>query len=136
MLQIVRVDHIVLRVQDAPRMIAFYRDILGCALERTQEEIGLYQMRAGDALIDLITVDGELGRRGGRAPGEEGRNLDHFCLAVRPFDEAAIRAHLAAHGIEVGEFGVRYGAGGFGRSVYFNDPEGNVIELRSPSGQG
>lgn|SRR5690554_3574655 len=136
MLQIVRVDHIVLRVQDAPRMIAFYRDVLGCALERTQEEIGLYQMRAGDALIDLITVDGELGRRGGRAPGEEGRNLDHFCLAVRPFDEAAIRAHLAAHGIEVGEFGVRYGAGGFGRSVYFNDPEGNVIELRSPSGQG
>lgn len=136
MLQIVRVDHIVLRVQDAPRMIAFYRDVLGCALERTQEEIGLYQMRAGDALIDLVTVDGELGRRGGRAPGEEGRNLDHFCLAVRPFDEAAIRAHLAAHGIEVGEFGVRYGAGGFGRSVYFNDPEGNVIELRSPSGQG
>ena len=136
MLQIVRVDHIVLRVQDAPRMIAFYRDVLGCALERTQEEIGLYQMRAGDALIDLVTVDGELGRRGGRAPGEEGRNLDHFCLAVRPFDEAAIRAHLAAHGIEVGEFGVRYGAGGFGRSVYFNDPEGNVIELRGPSGQG
>ena len=136
MLQIVRVDHIVLRVQDAPRMIAFYSDVLGCALERTQEEIGLYQMRAGDALIDLITVDGELGRRGGRAPGEEGRNLDHFCLAVRPFDEAAIRAHLAAHGIEVGEFGVRYGAGGFGRSVYFKDPEGNVIELRSPSGQG
>ena len=136
MLQIVRVDHIVLRVQDAPRMIAFYRDILGCALERTQEEIGLYQMRAGDALIDLVTVDGELGRRGGRAPGEEGRNLDHFCLAVRPFDEAAIRAHLAAHGIEVGEFGVRYGAGGFGLSVYFNDPEGNVIELRGPSGQG
>ena len=136
MVQIVRVDHIVLRVQDAPRMIAFYRDVLGCALERTQEEIGLYQMRAGDALIDLVTVDGELGRRGGRAPGEEGRNLDHFCLAVRPFDEAAIRAHLAAHGIEVGEFGVRYGAGGFGRSVYFNDPEGNVIELRSPSGQG
>lgn len=135
MLHIRRIDHIVLRVRDAPRMIAFYSDVLGCHLERTQEEIGLYQLRAGDALIDLITVDGELGRRGGRAPGGEGRNLDHFCLAVSPFDEAVIRDHLAAHGIDVGDFAVRYGAGGFGRSVYFNDPEGNVIELRSPAGQ-
>lgn len=125
-------DHIVLRVTDLKRMIAFYRDVLGCSLEREQPEIGLHQLRAGSSLIDLVPVTGRLGRMGGAAPGVEGRNLDHFCLGVRPWDEAAIRAYLEAHGVEVPESGSRYGAEGEGPSIYIRDPEGNVVELKGP----
>lgn len=131
-----QLDHIVLRVVDLDRMLRFYHDVLGCAMERRQEELGLYQVRAGASLIDLVPLDGKLGRAGGAAPGAEGRNLDHFCLRVDPYDEAAIRAHLKAHGVEPGESGSRYGAEGEGPSLYLRDPEGNVIELKGPPAQG
>jgi catechol 2,3-dioxygenase-like lactoylglutathione lyase family enzyme len=132
MIRIRDIDHIVLRVRDARPMIDFYCDVLGCAVERRQDEIGLIQLRAGRALIDLIPVDGPLGRVGGAPPGGEGRNLDHLCLRVDPFDEAAIRAHLAAHGIKAGETASRYGAEGSGPSIYIADPEGNTVELKGP----
>ena len=125
-------DHIVLRVVDLRKMLSFYLDVLGCTMEKTQEELGLYQVRAGNSLIDLVKLDGKLGRAGGAAPGREGRNLDHFCLRVEPYDEAAIRKHFEAHGIEPGEVGSRYGAEGEGPSIYLRDPEGNMIELKGP----
>ncbi|HVK41663.1 MAG TPA: VOC family protein [Phenylobacterium sp.] len=126
-------DHIVLRIVDKDRMIAFYRDVLGCPVDWDRPELGLTHIRAGTSLIDLVTVDGKLGRLGGAAPGAEGRNLDHFALAVRPFDEAAIRAHLASHGVAIVEEGERYGAEGDGTSLYIRDPEGNTVELKGPS---
>jgi glyoxylase I family protein len=125
-------DHIVLRVVDVQKMLRFYIDVLGCTMERTQDELGLYQVRAGSSLIDLVTLEGKLGRAGGAAPGAEGRNLDHFCLRIEPYDEAAIRAHLAAQGVAPGESGSRYGAEGEGPSLYLRDPEGNTIELKGP----
>jgi glyoxylase I family protein len=127
-----RIDHVVLRVRDVAAMQAFYCEVLGCSEERRQDGIGLVQLRAGDSLIDLVAVDGKLGRLGGAAPGAEGRNMDHLCLRVEPFDQAAIVAHLAAHGARVGEFGSRYGAEGEGPSQYLFDPEGNVVELKGP----
>jgi catechol 2,3-dioxygenase-like lactoylglutathione lyase family enzyme len=127
------IDHIVLRVVDLARMLAFYGDVLGCREVRRQDEIGLVQLRAGSSMIDLIPIAGKLGAMGGAAPGREGRNVDHFCFRVEPFDEAAIRAHLAAHGIEVVEEGPRYGADGDGFSLYIRDPEGNTIELKGPT---
>lgn len=127
------IDHVVLRVVDLPRMLAFYRGVLGCTDERDQEAIGLYQLRAGASLIDLVTVDGKLGARGGPAPGSEGHNVDHIAIAIAPFDEAALHAHLAAHGIEIIEEGMRYGAEGDGPSIYFRDPESNIIELKGPA---
>lgn len=127
-------DHIVLRIVDKDRMIAFYRDVLGCPVDWDRPELGLTHIRVGTSLIDLVTVDGKLGRLGGAAPGAEGRNLDHFALAVRPFDEAAIRAHLASHGVAIIEEGERYGAEGDGTSLYVRDPEGNTVELKGPSG--
>ena len=126
------IDHIVLRVRDVEAMLAFYRDVLGCTLERRRDELGLIQLRAGDSLIDLVPVDGPLGRAGGAAPGREGRNLDHLCLRVEPFDREAILAHLQAHGARAGEYGVRYGAQGQGPSQYLFDPEDNVVELKGP----
>jgi glyoxylase I family protein len=133
MIHIREIDHIVLRVVDLPSMLRFYCDGLGCRIERRQDEIGLIQLRAGRSLIDLVPVDGALGRAGGAAPGKEGRNLDHFCLRVEPFDESAIRARLAAHGIDAGPLASRYGAEGQGPSLYLTDPEGNVVELKGPA---
>jgi extradiol dioxygenase family protein len=132
MFRIREIDHLVLRVIDLSRMERFYCDVLGCAVERRQESIGLVQLRAGRSLIDLVPVTGQLGRAGGAAPGAEGRNLDHFCLRVEPFDEAALRSHLEAHGIAAGTLQSRYGAEGEGPSMYVADPEGNVVELKGP----
>jgi glyoxylase I family protein len=126
------IDHIVLRVIHLDAMIRFYCDVLGCRIERRQDEIGLVQLRAGAALVDLVPVDGKLGRMGGAAPGREGRNLDHVCFRVEPFDEAAIRAHLAGHGVQAGPAELRYGAQGEGPSIYLHDPENNMIELKGP----
>lgn len=126
-------DHIVLRIRDKDRALAFYRDVLGLAVDRDRPEIGLTHIRAGAQMIDLVTLDGPLGQAGGTGPGAEGRNVDHFALQVRPFDEAAIRAHLAAHGVQIVEEGQRYGADGDGLSLYIRDPEGNTVELKGPS---
>ena len=132
MLPIRDIDHLVLRVRDLEAMLRFYGQILGCPVERSLEALGLVQLRAGRSLIDLVPVDGQLGRVGGAAPGKGGRNLDHFCLRLEPFDEASIRAHLQLHGVEAGNTEVRYGAEGFGPSIYIQDPEGNVVELKGP----
>lgn len=131
--QMTGLDHLVLRVADLPRMLAFYEGVLGCTVDKVQARIGLTQLRAGRSLIDLITLDGVLGRVGGAGPGPEGRNLDHFAIALTTFDEAAIRAHLAAHEVEITDSGRRYGAEGDGPSIYVKDPEGNIVELKGPA---
>jgi glyoxylase I family protein len=133
MIHIREIDHIVLRVVDLQRMLAFYCGVLGCTIERREDSVGLVQLRAGSSLIDLVPVSGLLGKAGGAAPGTEGRNLDHFCVRVEPFDEAAIRRHLRAHGVEAGELATRNGAEGEGPSIYVSDPEGTVVELKGPA---
>jgi glyoxylase I family protein len=132
MIHIREIDHLVLRVVDLERMLRFYCDALGCTVERRRDEIGLVQLRAGRSLVDLVPVDGQLGKAGGAAPGKEGRNLDHLCFRVEPFDESAVRHDLEAQGIEVGPVALRYGAEGEGPSIYITDPEGNVVELKGP----
>jgi catechol 2,3-dioxygenase-like lactoylglutathione lyase family enzyme len=127
--EILGIDHVVLRVADQERAIAFYEGVLGAKVERRAEKIGLVQLRAGRSLIDLIDAPA------GEAPAGKttgGRNMDHFALRIEPFDEAAIRAHLETHGIEVGELKTRYGAEGNGPSLYIEDPDGNTVELKGP----
>jgi glyoxylase I family protein len=126
----VGIDHVVLRVKDRKVAEAFYRDVIGCALERHQDRIGMTQLRAGASLIDLVQIDGALGRQGGAAPGAEGRNMDHFCIAIEGFDLEAVKAELTAKGVEIGEEGDRFGASGLSRSIYLKDPDGNGLELR------
>ena len=132
MLKIRDIDHLVLRVRDVDAMIRFYGEVLGCPVHRIDEKIRLVQLRAGRGLIDLVPVDSEIGRAGGAAPGKEGRNLDHFCLRVEPWDAEAIAAHLRAHGVEPGQVVPRCGAEGQGPSMYVTDPEGNTVELKGP----
>lgn len=115
--RVLGLDHLVLRIADRERALGFYCGLLGLSVEREQAELGLIQLRAGGSLIDLVTLDGRLGRAGGAGPGAEGRNLDHFALRIEPFDEA----------------GERYGAEGDGPSLYVQDPDGNTVELKGPA---
>lgn len=131
-IQIQGIDHLVLRVSDLERSLAFYCGVLGCVEERRIEALGLVQLRAGNGLIDLVAVDSPLGKLGGPPPGEEGRNMDHFCLQLEDFDEARLRRHLADADVEPGDVGERYGARGMGPSMYIRDPDGNVVELKGP----
>jgi catechol 2,3-dioxygenase-like lactoylglutathione lyase family enzyme len=131
MISITGIDHVVLRVTDLDRAIRFYRDVLGMQIAKANEPMGLIHLHAGGSLIDLIAVDGPLGRSGGGPAGAENRNVDHICLQVREFDLEVIKAHLRAHGVEPGADGERFGAGGDGLSLYLSDPDGNGLELRA-----
>ena len=132
MIKIREIDHLVLRVANLEEMVNFYCRVIGCAIERRQDKLGLVQLRAGRSLIDLVSISSPLGAGGGAAPGSEGRNLDHFCLRVEPFDLTEIRAFLGEHGVRAGDVESRYGAEGEGPSIYLSDPEGNIIELKGP----
>lgn len=127
-----QLDHVVLRTNQPDSMLAFYLD-LGCIVARELNDLGLRQLRAGSSLIDLIDVQGFLGQAGGSAPGVEARNMDHFALAIEPFDFDALHAHFDSLGVEcidppVGVFG----AEGFGPAVYVRDPDHNTVELKGP----
>jgi glyoxylase I family protein len=132
MIHVKTIDHIVLRTDRVEEMVNFYCRILSCTVERTlPEEVGLSQLRAGDALIDIVAVDSKLGRAGGEVPSPTGNNLDHFCLQIEPFEENELLDYLSSHGIETSDFEQRYGAQGFGPSIYIKDPDGNTIELKA-----
>jgi glyoxylase I family protein len=125
------IDHVVIRAADPLGMARFYCEALGCSIEKEQTELGLTQLRAGHSLIDLLAIGSKLDRSDSGAPGA-GRNMDHFCLRIERYDPAQLRRHLIAHGARLGEEGRRYGADGFGPSLYLFDPEGNMVELKGP----
>jgi len=133
MLTIHGIDHVVLRVRDIDAMRRFYCEVLGATHVAYRPEFGMSHLRIGASLIDLVEVNGPQGKAGGAAPGLEGRNMDHFCLRVEPFDQDAIVAHLKRHRVAVGEIRTRFGAEGNGVSIYLADPEGNTVELKGPS---
>lgn len=131
-IEVVGLDHVVLRVVDLDASVRFYVDALGGRMEREIAELGLHQIRLGAHLVDLVPVASPLGQAGGAPPGEDARNVDHFALQLRSFDEPALRAHLEAHGVAPGDVAERYGAKGNGPSMYVRDPDGNVVELKGP----
>jgi len=132
-LAVQRIDHVVLRVQDLERSITFYERLLGCQVVKRRDELGLVHLRAGVSMIDLVDVAGSLGRKGGAAAGPQGRNMDHLCLRVEPFDEAALLAWIATLGLEgSAKAQINFGAEGNGPSIYLTDPDGNVVELKGP----
>jgi extradiol dioxygenase family protein len=131
-LPVAGLDHVVLRTRDLAAMEDFYTRALGCSVvRRLPPEMGMVQLRAGASLIDLVSVEGVIGRRSGEDQ-PEGRNMDHFCLRVAPFDGERIRGQLRAAGVDCGEEAQRFGARGWGQSIYVRDPEGNTVELKGP----
>ncbi len=124
------IDHVVIRVNDLDAMVRFYADVLGCRLEKGPGDAGLAQLRAGRSLIDLVDTKGPIGRQREHPADQARANMDHFCVLVQPWNEAAIRAHLERHGVSVPDADDRYGATGTGPSIYIEDPEGNTVELK------
>jgi glyoxylase I family protein len=131
-IRIAGLDHVVLRVGDLDRAISFYRQVLGCRVERELQQPRLVQLRAGTALIDLVPASASPSE----AEDKTGRNMDHFCVRLAGFDAAALRAHLAANGVDPGDVHERYGAEGYGPSIYISDPDGNTVELKGPATRG
>lgn len=127
-------DHVVLRVPDMKKALGFYCDVLGAKVERRLDDFGLVQLRAGESIIDLVDLGAAwLKAEGARPFTPEVRNVDHICIRVDPFDEAAVERHLVMNRIEIIERGQRYGAQGNGPSVYVRDPFGTVVELKGPA---
>ena len=132
MVRILSIDHLVLRTSHLTEMVEFYTEVLGCSLARDEvAQLGLLQLRAGDALIDLVVVDSELGKLGGGPPLSTNRNLEHFCLRLAKIDNQSLINHLKAKQVEFEPFALRNGAQGFGDSIYIYDPDGNKVELKS-----
>jgi len=128
-----RMDHIVLNVDDDEKMIAFYTDILMMPAERLEEyrsgRVAFASVRLNrDTIIDLFPK--KLWQESGKSAGEIG-NLNHFCVVLEKSDWDALTDRLKSNNIAI-EAGPapRWGAHGTGTSVYFRDPEHNLIEAR------
>ena len=130
--QIQNLDHVVIRVRDQDLMTRFYCEVLGCSIERSIDDVGMKQLRAGTSLIDLVSIPRSSEAENLGDLDFKGNNMDHFCIRIEPFDEKVLLDHLRDHGITLGRVEKRYGAEGMGPSIYFSDPEGNRIELKGP----
>jgi catechol 2,3-dioxygenase-like lactoylglutathione lyase family enzyme len=114
-------DHVVLRVADVERSLAWYCDELGCVPERVDE------WRDGKIFFPSVRLDATTVIDLLQAPRADG-NVDHVCLVIEPEDLQALK--------DSGRFDVvdgpaaRWGAQGDGTSLYVRDPDGNVVELR------
>ena len=126
-------DHIVLNVEDDEKMIAFYSEVLEMPTERVEEyregKVPFPSVRLNaDTIIDLFPkrMWQEYAQRG---KGRE--NLNHFCITVPRSQWEALRSRLESNGVPIEEGPVpRWGAHGMGTSIYFRDPEKNLIEAR------
>jgi catechol 2,3-dioxygenase-like lactoylglutathione lyase family enzyme len=127
------IDHIVLNVEDVDKMTAFYAEVLAMPAERLDDfkagRVPFPSVRLNaDTIIDLFPKNmWPAGGAGGRGIG----NLNHFCVAMDKGEWDALLERLEGSGVTLEEGPVaRWGAHGTGTSVYFRDPEGNVIEAR------
>ncbi len=134
----VRVDHVVLWVDDPLRSVEFYEKVVGLPGVRTEE------FRAGkapfpsvriaeDSIIDLMAraaapiIDAMLG-----VTGTTGHSVNHVCLAMTRAEVEALRKRLIDRGVTVSRTMVNsFGARGLApEAFYFLDPDNNVVEAR------
>lgn len=115
-------DHVVLRVADGERSLAFYHGQLGLEPVRLDAwrrgEVPFVSVRVDEGcILDLQEMD------------VTGTNVDHVCLELDP--DVDLDALVASGEFDVIEGPVtRFGARGDGTSVYVRDPDGHVVELR------
>lgn len=129
---LVGIDHVVFIVDDMPKALAFYQDVLGCVPGYSYPTLGMEQVWAGSALIVLWDTT-HPGAASAVPPVKGGRNVDHLCIATSPFQPDAMRAHLAAYGVEIDREATHGGARGVGLSFYIFDPFGNKLEIKGPA---
>ena len=128
-----KMDHIVLNVVDIDKMLTFYTEVLLLPSERLEEfkdhKVPFPSVRlTKDTIIDLFPK--KLWEK--TNPEEVCRpNLNHFCLATDKDSCEKLQERLKQNGVEIDDGPAkRWGAHGSGLSIYFRDPEGNVIEVR------
>lgn len=127
-----RLDHLLLLVDDLAAAEHFYCDVIGCTVAARIERFAMLELRAGASAIDLVDISKREGVWA-KPVREGGRNIDHFCLATGPWDEQAMRDHLARHGVEIVEERREMGEAGESLSFYLCDPSRNKVELmRAP----
>lgn len=126
-------DHIVLNVEDDDKMIVFYSKVLMLAPERLEEfrtgQVPFPSVRMNsDTIIDLFPK--KMWQENART--EQGfNNLNHFCISIDKKSWEALLERLKANKVEIEDGPAqRWGAHGTGTSIYFRDPESNLIEAR------
>ena len=129
---LVGIDHVVFIVDDMPKALAFYHDVLGCVPGYSYPTMGMEQVWAGAALIVLWDIT-HPGAESAIPPVKGGRNVDHVCIATSPFRPEDMRTHLATHGVNIDREATHGGARGMGHSFYIFDPFGNKLEVKGPA---
>ena len=122
-----RIDHIVLTVTDIKTTTLFYERALGVVRETFRGPDGeqRYALAFGRQKINLQDVDTVTPTKAMRPTFGAG----DFCLiASVPLDEVIAHLHAERIPIEAGPV-PRRGAVGALRSVYFRDPDGNLVEV-------
>ena len=122
MLHPVRIGHVVLKVRDLDRSLAFYRDLLGFQVSGEMSNVMIFLTATGENHHDLALL-----RVGDQAPSPLPTAVGLYHVAIELPDIDAIRhAHSA-----LTERGLLRGAAdhGVSRSLYTADPDGNEIEL-------
>ncbi|QQA42507.1 VOC family protein [Pelagovum pacificum] len=129
---LVGIDHVVFLVDDMDVAMAFYQGVLGCQPGYSYPALGMEQVWTGAALIVLWDTT-HPGASAAVPPVAGGRNVDHVCIATSPVDPDDLRAHFAAHGVEIEREAEHGGARGVGNSFYIRDPFGNKLEIKGPA---
>ena len=135
-INVTELDHIVLNVADIDRSLKFYTEVLGLRAERLEEfkagKVGFPSVRINDGtIIDLFPVE-NADSEGRQQNNKNNGNLNHFCLVVGRQDFSGIVSYLTERQVSIREGPVsRWGARGRATSVYFLDPDGNEVEIRS-----
>ena len=133
------IDHVVLWVESPKRALEFYVGVLGLAPVRAQDfeegKASFPSVRVNEAtILDLMDRSKVPGVREFTGSGGDsgGAPINHVCLSMTATDYASLTARLVEHGVELKSGGERaFGAGGQAEhSVYFSDPDGNVLEIR------
>lgn len=118
-------------VDDMERAARFYEEVLGLrAMVRTPRLTALDAGRSGVLLVFARGMTEEDSPTpGGVVPGHDGSGRLHLALAIAADAYGAWRSRLADLGVAI-RSEVRWPKGG--RSLYFDDPDGHVVELATP----
>ena len=120
-----------LYTDDMARAQAFYEDVLGLQPIFSDSRLRAYGVASRSVLLifkrgaakETVTIPG------GTIPGHDGSGPLHIAFAITKDELAKWERHLASHGVTI-EGATDWSRGG--RSIYFRDPDGHLLELATP----